>query len=283
MPLSRMHELDRQAERHETPCGDGSMVWRRWGGGDPIVLMHGGSGSWTHWIKNIPTLRRHYEVWAIDIPGLGDSAMPDKPFVPQSCADAVVAGFKQHFAPDRRAHLVCFSFGCHVGTLAARELNHLLHGMVIIGTAALGLNKSRNRPLPKERSTMTADERREVHRAVLENLMFADPAHIDDEAIELQALNIAKARFRSREFAATEDVKHGLAHITAPVSTIWGRGDVVANPDVETAIAILAQHHPELRHRIIDNAGHWVMYEQADAFNAALLEFLGDLCGGGSP
>ncbi|MGI9410193.1 MAG: alpha/beta fold hydrolase [Hyphomicrobiaceae bacterium] len=275
MPLSLMHDLDRESERLETPCGGGSLVWRRWGSGDPIVLMHGGSGSWTHWIRNIPILRQHYEVWAIDIPGLGDSAMPAEPFVPQSCADAVALGFKRHFTPDRRARLVCFSFGCHVGTLAARELNHLLNGMVIIGTAALGLNRSRNRPLPKERSSMTAEERREIHRAVLENLMFSDAARIDDEAIELQAVNIANARFRSREFAATEDVRHGLAKVTVPLSTIWGRGDVVANPDVETAIAILAEHHPELRHRIIENAGHWVMYEQPEAFNTALLEFLG--------
>ena len=59
-----------------------------------------------------------------------------------------------------------------------------------------------------------------------------------------------------------------------PLRTIWGRNDVVAYPDVEAAIAVLALHHPEIVHRIIEDAGHWVMYEQADAFNAALLEML---------
>ena len=48
------------------------MVWRVWGSGEPLVLFHGGSGSWTHWIRNIPELSRHYELWVPDIPGLGE-------------------------------------------------------------------------------------------------------------------------------------------------------------------------------------------------------------------
>ena len=35
-----------EAERVETPCGDGTLVWRRWGSGPPLVLLHGGYGSW---------------------------------------------------------------------------------------------------------------------------------------------------------------------------------------------------------------------------------------------
>ena len=58
------------------------MVWRVWGVGEPLVLFHGGSGSWTHWIRNIPELSRHYELWVPDIPGLGGSAMPPKPWTP---------------------------------------------------------------------------------------------------------------------------------------------------------------------------------------------------------
>ena len=60
------------------------MVWRVWGSGEPLVLFHGGSGSWTHWIRNIPELSRHYELWVPDIPGLGDSAMPPQPWTPTS-------------------------------------------------------------------------------------------------------------------------------------------------------------------------------------------------------
>jgi len=269
-----MLQLDAEADHHHTPCGEGNMVWRRWGSGKPIVLLHGGSGSWTHWVRTIPVLRKRYEVWAIDIPGLGDSAMPSEPFTPQSCADAVATGFKKFFSDAKPATLVCFSFGCHVGVLAAGELNDRLSGVIIIGSAALGLGLRENVSLPKERRTMSDGARRAVHHQVLANLMFADPENIDDQAVALQEVNVKKARFRSREFADSSDVREGLARVAVPIKSIWGRDDIIAWPNVGACLTALGVHHPELEYRIIDNAGHWVMYEAAKAFNDALLEFL---------
>ena len=48
--------LERAAQRIETPTSGGQMVWHCWGEGKPIVLLHGGSGSWTHWLRNIEPL-----------------------------------------------------------------------------------------------------------------------------------------------------------------------------------------------------------------------------------
>ena len=59
-----------------------------------------------------------------------------------------------------------------------------------------------------------------------------------------------------------------------PLKTIWGKQDIIATPSIAARLAILSEHHPELQFRLIDGAGHWVMYEQADAFNAALLDLL---------
>src|SRR5262245_48383414 len=89
--------LARTARKFRTPCSSGTMVWRVWGAGEPLVLFHGGSGSWTHWIRTIPELSRHYELWVPDIPGLGDSAMPPEPRTPASIADVVVAGLGELF------------------------------------------------------------------------------------------------------------------------------------------------------------------------------------------
>src|SRR5437763_9356025 len=60
-----------EAERCETPCGDGSMVWHCWGSGLPLVLLHGGYGSWSHWIRNVLPLSRSFRVIPPDPPGLG--------------------------------------------------------------------------------------------------------------------------------------------------------------------------------------------------------------------
>ena len=62
--------LNRAARRLATPCGDSTMIWRVWGTGAPLVLLHGGYGSWTHWIRVIPVLSRHWQLWVPDMPGL---------------------------------------------------------------------------------------------------------------------------------------------------------------------------------------------------------------------
>ena len=50
-------------------CGAGSIVWRKWGSGPPVIMCHGGSGSWTHWIKTIPVQSRTHTLWLPDLPG----------------------------------------------------------------------------------------------------------------------------------------------------------------------------------------------------------------------
>ena len=124
---------------------------------------------------------------------------------------------------------------------------------------------------------MREDERRAVHRAVLEILMLSKPERIDELAISIQQRNVGKARFRSRAFAATDNVKRGLANVKVPLRSIWGRDDVIAHPSVEACLAVIGEHHPELTHEIIENAGHWVMYEQPEAFNAALRRMIATL------
>jgi len=250
------------------------MVWRVWGKGEPLVLFHGGSGSWTHWIRNIPELSRHYELWAADIPGLGDSAMPPEPWIPASCADVVVAGLTELFRAQTKLRLAGFSFGGHVAGLAAARLRDRVRDLTLIGVAALGLRADPREPFAKTRAGMSPAEIAAVYRQNLAVLMFADPANIDALAVHLQAENIKRARFRSRPFAPTEGLARALADVTASVSTIWGTRDIIARPSLEARLAILRRHHPELAVRLIEGAGHWVAYEAADRFNAAFLDLL---------
>ena len=250
--------LEETAERHETPCGAGDLIWRRWGTGEPVVLCHGGSGSWTHWIRTIPALQQTYSVWVPDLPGLGDSAMPPPPLTPASSGAVLAEGIRTLLGTEQ-PHLVGFSYGAQVATMAAAELGHHLSDLTLIGAASLGL------PIPhfkflKERSTMTQSERREVHYKTLAMLMFADAANIDDFAIELQAANVGKARFRSRDFAGSDTIKSTLASVPVPLKAIWGERDVIAQPSPERAFEVLRLHHPELVARTIAGAGDWVMY-----------------------
>ena len=104
-----------EARRIETPCGAGAMVWRVWGGGPPLVLLHGGYGSWTHWIRNVLPLARRFTVIAPDLPGLGESATPPEPHTAEGLARIIVAGLATLLPAGVRFHLTGFSFGGVLG------------------------------------------------------------------------------------------------------------------------------------------------------------------------
>jgi 2-hydroxy-6-oxonona-2,4-dienedioate hydrolase len=273
-PAAVVDALARTARKVRTPCGDGTMVWRVWGVGEPLVLFHGGSGSWTHWIRNIPELSRHFELWVADIPGLGSSTMPPQPWVPTTIADVVVAGLAEMLPPPARLRLAGFSFGGQIAGLTAARMGNRIRSLTLIGVAALGLRADPREPFAKLRFGMSAAEIAVVYRQNLAVLMFADPANIDALAVHLQAENIKRARFRSRPFAATDTLARALADVTAPLSTIWGTRDIIARPSLQVRLDILRRHHPELGVRLIEGAGHWVAYEAADRFNAAMLDLL---------
>jgi pimeloyl-ACP methyl ester carboxylesterase len=187
----------------------------------------------------------------------------------------VAAGLSEIFPPQVRPGLAGFSFGGLVATLAAARLGSRVRELVLIGVAALGLTPEPRAPFAKERSGMSEAERAAVHRQNLAILMFADPARIDALAVYLQAENVKRARFNSRPFARTDEIARTLADVAAPLKTIWGSRDIIARPSIEARLAILRRHHPELEARLIEGAGHWVMYEAADAFCGALLDLIG--------
>ena len=64
---------------------------------------------------------------------------------------------------------------------------------------------------------------------------------------------------------------YGDAPVTAPLGGIWGERDATAYPYVEERRDLLRAIRPNAPFDIIAGAGHWVMYEAAQAFNRALI------------
>lgn len=260
--------LEATAKRHVTA---GNLVWREWGDGMPLVLLHGGSGSWRHWLRNIEALSRHYRLLVPDMPGLGESALPEEE-TPAGAALVLRWGLEALLGQGRRYHLTGFSFGANVGgQLAAMEGTHVA-SYTAVGAASLGLPRP---PLDllKVRDK-TGDARREAHRENLARLMFHDRALIDDVALEVQEHNTRHARLRSRGFASSSMLRDALAQAKAPLGGIWGERDAVAWPEVQARLDVLRSLDPKLLEVVIPAAGHWVSYEAPEAFNAALLGIL---------
>ena len=148
--LPAVRRLECLATRLETPCGpNGSMVWRRWGEGPPLVLLHGGSGSWNHWLRNVEVLSQRYTVFAADLPGCGESALPPRARDADTIHPFVGDGIAR-LAGGAPVELVAFSFGTLVAGFLAATRPELVKHLHLVGCAGLGLTSPRLhlRPLP---------------------------------------------------------------------------------------------------------------------------------------
>ena len=107
------------------PCGDGQMPLRYWSsergaGSDTVVLLHGGSGSWLHWFRNIEALRQQFNVVAVDLPGLGDAAMCPIESDAHSAAEVTLEALSAGIDGDM--HIVAFSWGCTITATIMKAL-----------------------------------------------------------------------------------------------------------------------------------------------------------------
>jgi len=266
-----LHRLDTAAVQSRSPCGAGDMIWRQWGAGPPLVLLHGGYGSWTHWLRNIEPLAERYRVIAADLPGLGDSADAPHPVTPDGLAEIIARGIDLLLGPGERFDLAGFSFGAMLGSHIAASRGGRLRSMTLVGSASMGLKRAPMQEMRPPRRHMSRAEISALQRGNLGILMFADQDRIDDLAVHLQCENVARARVKSRIFAPQNLLGPVLPRIKAPLGGIWGGRDITAYPWVEDRRDMLRSFQPDAFFAIIPSAGHWVMYEATEAFNAALI------------
>lgn len=264
--------LDAAATRVETPCGEGTAVWRVWGEGEPLLLLHGGSGSWLHWFRNIPHLAKAYRVIAADTPGLGESAMPPEQDHPAACAKPLAAGLPTLLRPGERAHVVGFSFGANVGGQLCVLAPDRARSLTLVGAASLGLPRPPIELLKVRK--LEGAERRAANAENLRRLMIHDPAKVDETALDIQEWNTRHARFKSRGFAHGQTLREAVERLQCPLNGIWGGRDAVAYPRVQERLDLLREVQPGLMEHIIPEAGHWVAYEAPHEFNATLERML---------
>jgi pimeloyl-ACP methyl ester carboxylesterase len=256
--MSLIADALQHAQRKVQSHAWGDVVWHVWGqehaaSTTPLVLLHGGSGSWTHWVRNVQHLTQTRCVWALDLPGCGDSDLP--PLVSDADSLAPFVG--------EVLQLLGFSFGGLTAGLLAAEHPTLFKQMIMVGIPALGLFE---KTLPMRGMTTSMDEQqqRAVHRHNLMSMMFAHESSASEEIIDLQIHNVSRDRLRKRRIART-DVLLGLQDKwTCPVHGIWGAKDALYKATL--------QRVPEVLHRldsfqVVPDAGHWVMFEKPEAFH----------------
>jgi 2-hydroxy-6-oxonona-2,4-dienedioate hydrolase len=262
-------DLDAQAEEIRTPCGDGEMLWRSWGSaGTPLVLLHGGAGSWLHWLRTIPNFMADRRVIAADLPGLGSSAMPPLGSDGDAIAEIVGQGLRSIIGPALRADLVGFSFGGVVAGLIAAKPLTATRLLVLVGSGGLGV--IRKTALLERVRDKTGAARDAAHRTNLNRWMIANIGQIDPLAIRIQDWNSRHARLDSRPIGVSDLLAPALPSVRARVAGIWGALDHAVQGDTDRVETVLRRLCPRLEFRVVPDAGHWVAYEEPENFVAAL-------------
>ena len=255
-------------------CEFGALQFRYWAGptgGETLLLVHGGSGSWLHWVANIEALTQHYQVWAVDLPGLGASGTLASGYTADDAVGAFIAGCRalESLQP---YHLIAFSWGCAVSSQAALQLGESVKSLTLIGPASIGdvSRKGGMRPLQRRRLDMSASELEALHRVNLSHLMISDPAKIDALALRVQAINTEQARFNSPKFAKNRMVLDAVAQLKLPIQVIYGDQDGPALPDVASKGALFFAENTEVQFELVPNCGHWLAFEQPEVFLALM-------------
>ncbi|MEW6671860.1 MAG: alpha/beta hydrolase [Thermodesulfobacteriota bacterium] len=273
-PAAAVARIESLSQKLFSPGGSGRMLWHVWGRGKPLVLLHGGFGSWMHWIRNIPVMASRFSVFAATLPGFGDSDDLPEPQTPENLAAIVSAGIDRVLPPGERFHMIGFSFGGIIGGLVAGLQGGRLLSHTFSGSGGMGLTRNPMEPLVNWRRTKTQEERLRAHRRNLEILMVADSQKIDDLAVYIQNWNTPRCRVRTYKYWHLDILRESLYKVKGRLMGLYGSRDAIVSGHMHERVNYLSAIQPDLVFREIEGAGHWACYEAADAFNKTYFEML---------
>ncbi|MEU0870711.1 alpha/beta fold hydrolase [Nocardia brasiliensis] len=253
------------------------LNYYRTGSGEPLVLMHPVGASWRIWEPIIDTLAQRYEVFAIDLPGFGDSK-PLAHTTVDTLADSVAAFIAQHGL--ERPHLAGNSMGGLIAlTLGARGLAESVTAFSPIGfwsTAgrvwcqqALGNSARLARLIRPALPTVFGTV---VGRSALLSLLFGRPWAISPRV----ALETAHGAMNAPAFEsalASFETAHlrGIGELDRiPVTIAWGNRDVLLTYGTQSRRA--RERLPGARHVTLSGSGHTPFYDDPAGCAQLLLD-----------
>ena len=252
------------------------------GQGPPLMLVHGLTSSKVVWRKNIAPLAERHHVYAMDLPGHGDS---DKSNV--NYDSAFVVGLMREFIlglGHQQVALAGISLGGGVSLLTALEHPEMVSKLALIGSGTLGREIAmvvRLAALPVLGEFLVGGPFDNTR--IMARKCFYDKRLATDELVEeLRRTNtLPGAREAAltiiRKYISVWGVKRRyvvtswLKNLHMPTMLFWGADDGII-PVKHARRA--AQMIPNANLHVFAKCGHWPQMEHADEFNRLMLEFL---------
>ena len=258
---------------------DSKVCWRSWGKGKPLILLHGGYGSWAHWIKQAIPFSKNYNVLIPDMPGFGESEDLTLPHTPEKISANIAETLLKLISPEETPIICGFSFGGLIAghlsyNLIERGLNP--EKLILVGPGGLGAKRGEMRNMIPRHSKMSEEEIYQAHKTNLEILMMHDATKVDDWSVHIQKQNTDAHRIKSRPISSTDTLARILEKQDVPLFLLWGEKDASVGVYLEDRMSILRDINSKVRFHVEYNLGHWIMYENDVIFNKILNNFIQD-------
>ena len=271
-PQQVLEQLRNTADSHISNSRGVALSWQHWAGPSdtrPLVLLHGGFGSWTHWVANIAILQKKRSVWAVDLPGLGASADAIEPYTIEHFASMVHSGLDELISSEAEFDLAGFSFGALIGSHLAAAAGKRCANFIACAAAGFGPLHVQVDLLRPPTAKTPEHEARRITEENLRRLMFARDASVDDLSVYIHGDNLTHSRFNSRRLARGNDFLAALPKISAKLCGVWGAEDATAGgvQSIAQRELLFRRAQPDAAFHVLRGVGHWAMYEDAERFN----------------
>ncbi|MFV0457439.1 MAG: alpha/beta fold hydrolase [Actinomycetales bacterium] len=254
------------------------------GSGHPLVLLHGsgpGATGWSNFRGNIGALAEHFHVYAVDMPGWGES---DAATVDQLDHVAAAIEFLDALGIERAAFVGNSMGGQTCLRLATEHPDRITH-LVTMGPpvgrmptlfgAGDGPSEGLKILIEAYRDPSPETMQRLVEIMCFDTERFATPdlCRARSEAAQSRPEHLANyvAGLPQGAPLPTWVRPDLLSSISVPTLLIHGRDDRVVS--YETSLLLLA-NIPDSRLVLLNRCGHWAMIEHADEFNRMVIDFV---------
>ncbi len=253
------------------------MHYRVEGSGQPVILVHGMAASLHTWRFTFPELIANgYRVYAVDLPGHGESARPNGP--PEQHIDAIYDSFKDwitELGVQEPFFLVAHSMGAYLSCRFAIQHPAAVQGLVLIDPYISydQLTIWLRIPMARPRLSATLLDRAPlwvVESVVRLNRHLAE--RIPPGMQQQVALDYKRAAAEILFSAARiEDITPQLDQITAATMVIWGERDLTLAPQ---SFPQLLEVFPNATGHTLRECGHAPHLTHPSEFNQTLIRFL---------
>lgn len=240
--------------------------------GIPVLLLHGLGSSAEDWERQMPALVKHHDVLAVDLRGHGRSARGPGAFTVEALADDVARALDAEGVP--AVHAVGLSLGGCVALALALRHPARVRSLTLVNAFARFTSAGPRAALRLlvRLALLAAAPMSRVGAHVARGL-FPRPDQADDRALAAMRLARTPRGVYVAAIAALARWNAGgrLGDVRCPTLVVIGGRDTTVP---RRAGQRLVEEIRGARLVVLPGAGHIAVWDAADAFNRALLEFL---------